>query len=443
MTLDPYKRPPAHRRVGLVLDDGRAVLEDGSRLAILGDVPRDVCLYADRQVATKFVMRGMGEAVCWNGVPVRWRPAFEPRGGVYLFTGYGSDTPALDGLTRWRDWLASYGASAGSIGHASFSLLRATLPEKVYTYGGDRPPIGEVVGGRQEAGVPAGLYGAFVHHDITAAYARTLGTMVYTGHWTVVDREPVDDAFPWPCMISAEVRVPAGVRWGPIPRRRRHPDRNPIRRRLFDREYPRGATVRGVWTIEEIRAAREVGAGVKVRKIYLMLGRELYPFRPWLEAIMAGRAELQGPARELAKATGNALWGRFALFGERTLVRWEDGKMISRPDELAMPPPPLDIAETVCARIRARVYRELLVPYGDRVLSVHTDGALVTPGPISLPEDWRAKDAGDHLRYLTPQMYAYRRPSGGTVYKVSGVLPADARATFNVAWQAVNREHVA
>jgi len=73
----------------------------------------------------------------------------------------------------------------------------------------------------------------------------------------------------------------------------------------------------------------------------------------------------------------------------------------------------------------------LLVPYGEHVWSVHTDGGLVDAAVTpELPADWRAKDRGTMLIYIGPQAYAYTNGGPGLRYKVAGVAPRDVADVF-------------
>jgi hypothetical protein len=428
--ITPYRRPPKRRPVAIVRAD-RSTVDEAGTIGTLASLDPRTRIYADRDLVEPRLHRGDGSAVCWNEIPIRW---LADDRSVYLLGSYpGDGLDLLDGLVRLRDFLDERGAAIGSISGSSSSLLRASLDRPIRTWAGDDvPPISEVIGGRQEPFVAPGHLGEFEAWDLSAAYARALGDLVYPAswaRWATLPREVV----PNPCFVRARVSVPEGTRIGPLPRRRRAPLRTRTLRRIDDREYPIGARMTGVWSAEEIRGAIEAGAKVRVLDVWLMAGHPDRPFATWWAEIQEARS-LPGVAGRLGKIMGNTLWGTFAAYGERSRVRYDDGRPIRTPDPLPRPPrraQPLDVAELVTSRIRARLFREIMLPYADRLISVHTDGALLFPGPVpDLPDDWRIKDRGKTLIYLGPQTYAYRRASGTSVYKVSGTNPKHVRTVF-------------
>lgn len=439
LSLKPYAKPPKVPPVGLVRDDGRIVLEDGTTHGLLSMDPDDrTQVYADRDTArTHAIGHKRGTIIRWNDSWVRWEVGGR---SVILLGGFPGDSEhVLAGLVAWRDWVRSIGATIGTVGSTSLSILRASLDRRIVVAGGDPPPIPEVIGGRQESGVVEGYYGPFVAWDLAAAYTRVLGGVCYPpGGWTHGGAELPPEAEPWPTFARAEVTVPGELRWAPIPRRMRRPPPSIASRKLTPREYPVGKRVRGIWSSVELRAAERAGASVRVRDVWRITARRpTYPFRPWLDLIEVGR-RLPGYAGTLVKMCGNALWGRFIYYGERTRVSWESGDRIEDPDPFPNRGiPALDLAELVTSTVRARVLDDLLVPYGEQVWSVHTDGGLVdASATVALPSDWRAKDRGRSLIYLSPQMYAWS-DGRGLRYKVAGVGPRDAEAAFTAARESV------
>jgi hypothetical protein len=418
--LKPYRRTPPRREVAIVGDDRLVTLESGRRVA-LHDVDRRTRIYADRDmVRAAFLHRGDGAAYAWNETPVRWLA--DDREVILIGSYPGTGDDFLAGLAGLRDFLASRGAGIGSMSASSWSLLRATLDDDVVCYSGpERPRIGEVVGGRQESFVDPGHVGAFESWDLSAAYASALGSLVYPGTRWIAWTGPIPDDLP--AFVHARIRTPNGV-LPPVPRRHRSPDANAIARRFAEREYPRDVT--GTWTAQEVAAATAAGCTVDVRKVRVMLGYPLTPFAPWWDAIREAR-QLPGMAGGLAKVAGNALWGRLAMHGDRVLVRYVDGRPVSEPAPMFGVPyaeQPLDIAETITGRIRARLYAELMVPNHDRLIGVHTDGGLTTPGAkLDERDGWRCKARGTELVYLGPQVYRYRSAAGRITHVVSGVRP--------------------
>lgn len=433
--ISPYKRSPKVPPVGLLRSDRRVVLEDGSTRGLFGlDPAWKLRVYADRETVRPFVVAGQGEAIRWNDTWIRWET-----GGpsVTLLGGYiGQDDEAAAGLFAWRGWLKDEGACVGSTGAASMSLLRATLARPLLVNGGDPPPLGEVIGGRQQAGVPPGHYAAFAAWDMQAAYTRTMGNLIYPPWWIGTNELPADEELP--SFARARVSIPPRVPWGPLPKRRRAPLRSGLVRRMAHREYP-GGRIQGIWSGAELRAARAAGCTVKVLQAWIMIGRPTRPFVPWLEAVERGR-EMPGVAGLLAKMTGNALWGRVIYFGERTGISFRDRSFHVR--KLPIPGhgiPATDIAELVCSSVRARLYTDAIMPHAARVLSVHTDGALIADSDfgVDFPPDWRMKDHGSNLTYIGPQAYAYTpSDSSGLKIKLAGTPPADSLRV----WKALKNQ---
>jgi hypothetical protein len=431
--IKPYRKPPPVPPVALVRRDGAIVREDGSTMGLLGGYPDDpTVIYADKDVAEDHVLHGRGSIIRWNDTWCRWEVGGRTgKRSVILLPGFpGDDETVLAGLIGWRDWLRDAGATIGTIGSASMSLFRASLDRPLYLNGGEPPVLPEVVGGRQEQGVPPGYYGPFVAWDMAAAYTRALGGLLYQGGvWARTASLPADGE-PWPTFAHARVSVDPGASWGPLPRRLRKPEPTGITRKMHQREYPAGR-FQGIWSGAELRAAERAGARVTIDRAWIMAGRERYPFARWLSLVEAGR-RLPGYAGRLAKITGNALWGRFIFYGDRTRLSYESGAMVVTDEPIPgrNPNAAPDLAELITSTVRARVLDDLLTPYGAYVWSVHTDGGLVdaacTP---ALPADWRAKDRGRLLIYIGPQAYAWSE-GRGLRYKLAGTPPDQVVDTF-------------
>jgi hypothetical protein len=415
--IRPYRRPPPPPPVGIVCPDGRVLTETGRTIQLASAIalwPK-IVLYADRADAMGQVIRGAGSVLRFNDVSYRWET-----GGtkVHLL----GQTPAdlddfLAGVVAFRDWLATHQAHPGNARQSSRSLLRGTIERPIYTDGGEAPPIRDVIGGRQQPFRAPGHYSDVELWDIEAAYAETMGTMSYGGRWYRVDSLP-DRTSAVPAFCHATVRIPAGG-IGPLPRRRIHPNPNPHLRRLDVREYPTGMTLSGIWSLDEILAAERAGGTVKIDSTWIMPG-EGAPFAGWWEAIREGRA-MPGFAGKLAKMTGNALWGSFAATGARTRLGWETGDRVERPEPIkGRPPQARALAELVCSRVRVRLLSEVVEPYRESLISVHTDGGILDAGAYDLPRGWRLKARADLLIYLGPQAFAYMADDAVT-YTVSGV----------------------
>lgn len=152
---------------------------------------------------------------------------------------------------------------------------------------------------------------------------------------------------------------------------------------------------------------------------------------------------MQGLAGLLAKTTGNALWGMFAmdpaLRGSSSIhYRPRAGKRleIRKPKPRPYPLPAIDLAEIVAGRVRARIY-EAMVSLGNSLVCAHTDGLWststggATNGALG---GWRIKDTASEMQLLTPQ--AYRYWSGGAPSVIfSGVPVEQSHEAFERAWK--------
>lgn len=478
MIVDPYKLHPVVPTIALLTPEGRAVSEQGELLD-LDDWPADVRLWASYETVYALVRSGVGEALCWNHEEIRWRHRrFEedwkrrPSDANVIklpFDHLGVDK-ALSAFAQWRDWLGMYGASpTGTSGSAAWSLLRARLERRLVTNTGERPPLLQTTGGRQELG-PKGqgrFAGTLELLDLPAAYASTLASLRYGGVWLEADgshgreleRYAGSDT---PCFVRARVRIP-DLQLGPLVQRSRRRTHSYMEAMLLGNSYPTGRTLQGVWTWEEIAAAEACGCVVEK-----VLGGWIHrsgwrPFAPWWDAIQAGRA-MPGLAGQLAKVTGNALWGRFAMdprvAGERT-IRSRNGKLVARPlVSRPFPWPAHDLAETVAGRVRARLYLAMMAA-GPNLVSAHTDGLWVvgsaprqgetvsrqahnletagsTPAAAITEDGWRLKQQARRLELLSPQNLRYwprppRRSEPWVVY--AGVPAGVADLEFEKAWR--------
>lgn len=460
MMVSPYRRPPAPPRVGVLVDEGEALVEKLGRVD-LRELADDVRVFASDELVDELLAAGHGEALTWNSQPIRWRPRRsieEWRNRPDEALVFGLPFPerpvdALQGLTLWRDWLASHTAAPRGLGASGFSLLRGTLAKPLYTSVGDRPPIAWTIGGRQELG-PAGagvFQGRLEHWDLPAAYARTLGEMHYGGDWRRVDRR-----YPWEKLhargagvfVRARVAIP-DLLFGPLPRRpRRQPTWDaavllnvlaPLgeQARTFAVTYPTSCRLQGTWTWDELRVALAAGAKLeKLFDIWVHVAVE-QPFARWWAAVEEGRAMPHPFASLLAKATGNATWGQFAIRadGRKDVVSWtrERGRLRRRrrsiPVRSTRPGAP-DLAELLTGQVRARLYR-LMVAAGEWLLCAHTDG-LWTRELDFRPDSWRLSDRARRLDLLGPQELRYFRPrERKPIYTVSGVPARLAPEVFD------------
>lgn len=423
--IGPYVRRPPVREVGIVGADG----------SVLGGTER---VYVGHERAHRLLVGGEGDAVCWNGDPIRLR--IGQTEAIVLRCEVPDDDAFLSGLVRWRDWLASAGAGVGSLGSSAWSLLRATLSEPIHTSWGSPPPLRGVVGGRQVMGRrPGRVAGELRHLDLRSSYPSTIADLRYGGAWGILDLEldQAEDLARVGTLVygSASVRYPPGLVRAPLCRRPRGKP-NAWRTFLQPAPYPT-ERVTGFWTVPELIAARDAGAKVKLRGCWVHAAPDL-PFRRWWDTCVAGR-ELGGFAGQLAKLTANALWGQLAIStGERQVLSFAGGRRRVRNEPLsgAGRPRVFDLAEYVTGSIRARLFSELLVPAGDRLVCAHTDGGWVIGDVQPAGEGWRVKDRASVLYVVNPQSLAYRRlDDDALVYRFAGVPSHLVRDAFRDVWR--------
>lgn len=458
MIVEPYKLHPVAPTIALVTADGRAISEHGEILD-LDDWPAGTRAFCSYDTARELLLDGQGEALCWNREEIRWRHRRLEDGwkrrasdvNVLKLPFPDDVTACLTALTGWRDWLASYRAApTGTSGASSWSLLRSTLLQTLWTTVGEGPPLRATIGGRQELG-PAGqgrFEGILEQVDLPAAYATELGHLRYGGRWIRAEDAPIKHDPEWwaqggRCIfVRAVVEIP-DLPYGPLPRRARKPQTGFLRSTLLGTDYPTGCRLQGVWTWQELETAVTHGARIlRILDTWVHIAGDSEPFAYWWQAVCKGR-EMPGLAGLLAKVTGNALWGRFCMdsraAGERSVMsRRPNGKHLDqrilplRP----MPPPAHDLAETISGRVRARLYN-LMMTAGENLVSCHTDGAWLQ-GALEPPEGWRVKGAARRLDLLDPQVIRYwprppRRSEPWVVF--SGVPSRQADAAFAAAWE--------
>lgn len=468
MIVEPYRRNPAPPTVALLLPDGTILDERGDRLDP-DDWPPSTVAFSNYDTVRELVSSGRGEALCWNSEEIRWRAErYEdewrrrPSDVSVLRLPFPPEPElALQGLGRWRDWLAGYGASpTGTTGSAAWSLLRATLRDVLFCSLGDAPPILQTIGGRVELGPagPGSFRGRIVQLDLQAAYTQEIGRLYYGGRWYARDHLPVGRPVEtWavggrPVFVRAVLQVPRDLAYGPLIRRprKRMSQLALFFSQVYENRYPTGRRIQGVWTWQEIAAAEAWGARLLQVKDYWVHLAAVRPFAPWIEAVWAGR-RMGGFAGLLAKTTGNALWGRFCMDsraqGTRTIRGRQGGRVRSRPLPLRGGPPPAhDLAETVSGRVRASLFDRMMT-LGPNLISAHTDGVWAyDPGPTTIlppalsltAAEWRRKQPARGLDLIDPQTLRYwPRPAHPEEPHVvmAGVPAKIAAASFQKAWE--------
>lgn len=445
--IAPYQKPRPRPTVAWLVSHEAALHEDGSLYRL--EQLEDVQIWAGFAHVNDLLRDCHGEAVCWDGKPIRWsaRPGSGDFNVRVLHVSYPEQPQAaLAGIIAWRNWLCGYGAApGGSLGGSGLSLVKATLEHPLWTAVGELPPVRFVLGGRQELGpqgAPAVYRGPLAHLDMRAAYAKALGELRYGGRWLRAGaRYPLElEQAGKLLFINAQVEIPE-AELGPLPERPRS-ERGLFAALLNPVVYPTARTLQGTWTIEELDEAEAAGCKIKrVLEIWLHTpGYHERPFAPWWEAIQQGR-ELAGFGGVLAKATGNATWGMFAVrrHGRRQLLRRsrEPGGRSVREWSAPLPArgnPSLrapDLAESITGRVRAELHRGMRLA-GEQLICAHTDGLWAFEG-VAVP-GWRRKLSGRELRLLNPQAFAWTDKDGTVEYVVAGVPAWRAEEHFERAW---------
>ena len=460
MIVKPYARPPQPPAVCFLDADGFIIDETGETLAP-DEVPPNTRCYASWEQVWTLVRDGVGEALCWNDEEIRFRHVPRPEerekwisrpSDVYVLK-LPFDSREVErnliAVQGWRDWLGAYGASpTGTTGAAAMSLLRATLDRKLVCGQGVRPPLLQTLGGRQLVGPHGrGRYeGRLSLYDAPSAYATELGTVLYGGEWWPAHALPrplaAYAAEGAPTYVRARVRIPDSLSYGPLPKRPSRKMRSYQDAYFFGAEYPVGRRLQGLWTWQELQTAEEFGVAIEKILDGWVHRSGWQPFLPGWEAVQRGRS-MRGFRGALAKLTGNALWGRFAMdpraIGKRGIRRKQGRRLVQRPLAIGSYQwPAHDLADTVSGRVRAKLYA-LAETAGDQLVSAHTDGAWVQmpfdPGP-----DWRQKELATRLDLLSPQVLRYYpRPdrfSDGTPVTVFAGIPSElADDAFEEVWQ--------
>lgn len=448
--IRPYRGLFNPVQLAWLLPDGEtAIHESGNTVRISELDSKAVRVWADFETVIGLLRKGIGESLCWEGAPIRWSPrATKSNWPVRVLRLPAPETTeeCIGGLIRWRDWLAEYGASPmGSLGGTAMSLLKARLEKPLYTKVGDRPPIKFPIGGRQAKGpngIPFQGEGLFRHWDIRAAYSKTLGQLRYGGRW---DRIPFSES----CFtdsdsgtmyyVRCKLRIPEMPN-GPVPVRPRSREEL-LLSIIHPTTYPSGIDLQGTWTVAEIEAAVEGGATIlRVMDVWRH-SSGWFPFLPWWHSVEKGR-ELPGFAALLAKATGNALWGQFAIKpGRRSVLKVADGKRNLRqlpngsggnPSQSAP-----DLAEQVCGRVRANLFRGMTLS-GENLITAHTDGLWAYDSTDFDLGGWFSKESASHIRILSPQNLSYIRPGEEeTIYVMAGIPSAMSAEWFEKDWSRI------
>lgn len=464
MIIHPAGRRRDVIRPAVLHDEGRARSLDDGRLYDLARIPKGLRVYVPWDMADELARAGKGELLAWGEEPIRWRPqrkgdsARRSSDAVIVKLPCDTQKEFEHGIVQWADWLDHYESNPGwSLGGTSMSLLRRTLSAPLVTTLGQLPPARWTLGGRQQCFVEPGtvVHGA-VQLDLPAAYTHVVGGLRYGGAW----RKAGDGWTLWPqngypALARADVRLPAGLAVGPLHRRPAHRPDTRVEEIAPTVPYPTSGRLTGLWTYEELEQAANVGAKMKIREAYVHCGGDLV-FADWHDAIMEGRS-LPGFAGQLAKATGNALWGQFVIDDRKqlTVQRWNGTyKQLHVQSSRGHQVRAWDVGEIVCGTVRAKLYegmREASSTVEPRVvvpadsgsspvpplICCHTDGMWIRDTGVTLPGPWRIKADVAELHILDQQKYRYREHRHRTFRTVfSGVPSSRAEEVFQRLWAA-------
>ena len=461
MLIEPFKSPPKSPKIALVNDEGLYVDENGTSFHDdsgykfrLGEIVAFILW----DTAMSLTRAGHGEILRWNTKDIRWRSTkyldedyWKPRpldAGIIQFP-VGFDFKfdnVLEQLIEYRDWLVNEGAKPHcSSGSTSISLLRAKLSHKLITGLGANPPIEYTRGGRTLMGLEGkGKFeGQIVHWDLPAAYASTIGTIRYNGSWEVRPFNSAIKAYNHgaPVFCHATVEIP-GLKFGPLPETIRSAS-NPLEGALLNKfGYARDGMIEGLWTLNELFAAEEVGCRITPLQCWAMLTGE-QPFLPWWNAILRGR-ELKGEiSRSLAKRVGNALWGMFCTDGsaktKKVIIHCEKGKTKTRRIKFRRngQKPGHDLAEAISSSVRAKLYQHV-VAANSHLICGHTDGIWVK-GKYDVPDGWRIKQLAKRIDVLDPQTFRYFIDAQTAYVVMAGIPPKMAAKKFDKKWSSYER----
>lgn len=420
--------------IGLVVNGGRRVIGEWGTTG-WDRVPTGAKLYCCRKRDLyPAIRRGEGRLRMWRRQKLT---TFEIRGRriCNLRRALGSlrGEEAFEAIRTWADWLRNHGANVGSPSGSAWSLWRSSL-RSVFASWGEEPPGDRLAfGGRQGEREP-GVYEDAEIWDLSAAYAFTLGSLELPIRWRAFDHLGPDVPEAPSGYAQAAIAVPP-MPWGPLPEQE-----GPGA--VF---WPTGEEVEGIWSFDEIRAARAAGCDVLVTKVWTSTSHRAV-FADWWTMIEAGRRELPAPAVRLVKVSSNTLWGRFLQAGEAEWWSWPNGgDLLIEPDPVPRRDPTSPaIAGLIASRVRARLWLEGLAPYPDAI-ACHTDGVILPAGHHLQPNTggpgrWRLKDRAARLELISAQSFRYIRPDGAMVYRVSGVPEEVAPRVFSRMLRPVERE---
>lgn len=442
----------------LLVGENRVAFPDGTVRPL--ERIRDARVFAAWELVDRLARAGVGELVCWGEDPIRWRQSkhgdSHRRGSdvvIVKLDGPRSPDGWLQGLEQWANWLWGYGAAVGwSLGGTSLRLLKATLEQPLQTTCGDLPEPRWTLGGRQQSWLePGSSVPDATELDMSGAYTRVIGGLAYGGVWRRLEQPSLVECgrlagHGLSLLVRASVRLPGGLQVGPLPRRpRRAPDRR-VEQLAPSVPYPVEGRWQGLWTWWELAQAVAAGAAVRPLEGFVhAVHTGARPFKAWLVAVDEGRA-MPEFAGQLAKATGNALWGQFVIDDSQGLhvMRWNGSAKrfpvwASKGHQVRA----WDLGELVTGKVRADLYAGLLAPAAGRMVCCHTDGGWIR-GDLDAPAGWRLKTRAVQFDLLDQQHYRAVDAHGRERLVMSGVPAYRAGELFGKLWEHYStREKIA
>jgi len=451
-----------HRDIAILLDEKTILLEDGTEWPY-EKTPVGTKIYASKKLIKEiWFQKKLGEVLKYDGDIIKWRikcpdrfksriswPNNEQEVTVVNSRSFPPDIEKqLDAYIEWRDWVESYGGNiVGTMSSTSWSLFKTTLSTGTWEtpYIGV-PGIDHPIGGRV---LPCkstwtSFKGDFIQWDLYSAYSRKLAGLAFGGtgsKWKQISiranfDQLVENGF---CVyIKARLYLRKSI-LGPVPIRRPRYSPRPTR----DIQYPTKGVIEGIWTYEEIRAAERAGAKVIYIQSYIHIptGRR-YFHRDWFKIIQEGRENLTGYSKGLAKQTGNALWGRYAMRirPAKTVWRNEDGERewIKHPTRMFKRNQCMELADQLCGKIRSSLY-EFASSADDLLLQGNTDGAWISNNREWRPpsDDWRIKRTATRIDIIDDVTYRYwTEGKKSPTYIVPGINIEFTENYFDRTWEA-------
>lgn len=428
---------PIRRRIerewGLVVDADRIIgTWDGERWE---DVPRKARLYTS---SSKLVRprydAGDLEAVRWRRSTNRGylkgtitsylyeNPRTGDRHSIYnLNNSLGTEDPQVRfaALSEFLSFAVAAGANIASPSSTLRSLAAASARADYFFRDSDLPVNELIRGARIQK--RSGVYGEIdecVLYDISGAYVSNLTKLQLPRAMTRRECGP-QDTLPdvETGFAHAVVNIPP-MEWGPVP----------VQAGLL--RFPTDDAVSGYWSFSELRGAIAAGADVMLLEIWF--DRTGYAASPWsgfADVLTDMWRTLSPPARKLVKAGAVAYVGKFAAHG-RQLRSWMEADGTETVIEVGgiVKPSSLGIHAAVTGNVRAQVYTEGILPFSDRVVSVHTDGVTMVEDWATLPGtgmgivpgDWALKHEMKQLYLANPQRYFWKDYDDAMHYCVAG-----------------------